>query len=322
MNGYTCEFIVGDLPQSRRLKVIDDVKAGKIKFLVATDVAARGLDIEGLAMVINYDLPNEAENYVHRIGRTARAGKTGRAITLASEQDVYELPAIERYIGKKLPSEIASAELHADDASEGKHISTELYEDRREERHVHGKGVRPQAPNKGRRGRHQADTGGENQHHGQRSPGSQRLPNERHRMKANDGGEKQTPHHEAQDLSLLSFEERMALYKQKYHKDKPDTEPKAETGKHKQGRRRGAQDKQRAAGQPDSQKQPGGQGGKKPAPKKQKPQKPGKQKLSEHAKQKPTDTPAEQKPQQAPEKKGILSRLLDKIKGKKEKSEV
>jgi len=327
MNGYTCEFIVGDLPQSRRLKVIDDVKAGKIKFLVATDVAARGLDIEGLAMVVNYDLPNEAENYVHRIGRTARAGKTGRAITLVSEQDVYELPAIERYIGKKLPSEIASAELHADDASEGKHISTELYEDRREERHVHGKGVRPQAPNKGRRGKHQADTGGENQHHGQRSPGNQRPPNERHRMKANDGGENHIPHHEAQDLALLSFEERMALYKQKYHKDKPDAEPKAETGKHKQGRRRGAQDKPRTAAQPDSQKQPVAQGGKKAAPKKQKPQKPQKQnsqnlpdsqKLPDHAKQKPAAAPAEQKPQQVPEKKGILSRLLKKFGFKKE----
>jgi len=151
MNGYTCEFIVGDLPQSRRLKVIDDVKAGKIKFLVATDVAARGLDIEGLAMVVNYDLPNEAENYVHRIGRTARAGKTGRAITLVSEQDVYELPAIERYIGKKLPSEIASEDLHAEDASAGQQIRTELYEDRREERHVHGKGARPHVQGKGGR---------------------------------------------------------------------------------------------------------------------------------------------------------------------------
>jgi len=81
INGYDCEFIIGDLPQSKRLKVIDDLKAGKIKLLVATDVAARGLDVEALAMVVNYDLPVESENYVHRIGRTARAGKTGRAIT-------------------------------------------------------------------------------------------------------------------------------------------------------------------------------------------------------------------------------------------------
>lgn len=130
MNGRTCEFIMGDLPQVKRLKIIDDLKAGKIKILVATDVAARGLDIESLSMVINYDLPIEAENYVHRIGRTARAGKTGKAITLASEQDVYELPAIERYIGKKIPSEIAMQDLYEEDFSAGQIIHTDFYEER------------------------------------------------------------------------------------------------------------------------------------------------------------------------------------------------
>jgi ATP-dependent RNA helicase RhlB len=133
INGYECEFIIGDLPQAKRLSVIDDVKAGRVNFLVATDVAARGLDIEGLALVVNYDLPVEAENYVHRIGRTARAGKTGRAITLASEQDVYELPDIERYIGKKIPSEPVSEELYAaDDKSGGMRIHADFYEVRRE----------------------------------------------------------------------------------------------------------------------------------------------------------------------------------------------
>jgi ATP-dependent RNA helicase RhlB len=81
-------------------------------------------------MVINYDVPVEAENYVHRIGRTARAGKTGKAVTLASEQDVYELPAIERYIGKKIPSEIAVQELYDDDKSAGQYIRTDFYEER------------------------------------------------------------------------------------------------------------------------------------------------------------------------------------------------
>jgi ATP-dependent RNA helicase RhlB len=258
MNGYTCEFIVGDLPQTRRLKVIDDVKAGKTKFLVATDVAARGLDIEGLAMVVNYDLPNEAENYVHRIGRTARAGKTGKAVTLASEQDVYELPAIERYIGKKLPSEIASADLYAEDTSVGQQIHTELYEDRREERHAHGKGIRPHAQGKGR-GSHRQPVrqrtktkGGEGGRHEGKAHNDSRgkkqgKPPVREKRT---GGESQNA---PQDLSGMSFEERKALYKQKYYK------------------------------------------GDKPAP----------------PKQEPIPAPAEQKP----EKKGILSRLLSKIKG-------
>ncbi|MDR2446781.1 MAG: DEAD/DEAH box helicase [Treponema sp.] len=117
VNGYKVEFIMGDLPQSKRLKIIEDLKAGKMRFLVATDVAARGLDIEGLALVVNYDLPAEAENYVHRIGRTARAGKTGKAVSFASEQDVYELAAIERYIEMKIPSEIAGEYLYAEDKS-------------------------------------------------------------------------------------------------------------------------------------------------------------------------------------------------------------
>ncbi|MDR2069103.1 MAG: DEAD/DEAH box helicase, partial [Spirochaetaceae bacterium] len=134
VNGIDCEFIIGDLPQVKRLKIIDDIKAGRIHFLVATDVAARGLDIEGLALVVNYDLPAEAENYVHRIGRTARAGKTGKAITLVSEQDVYELPAIERYIGKKLPSEIAREDLYGQDKSQGMRIRTDSYDDRYDDR--------------------------------------------------------------------------------------------------------------------------------------------------------------------------------------------
>ncbi|MDR1389345.1 MAG: DEAD/DEAH box helicase [Treponema sp.] len=130
VNGCECEFIIGDLPQSKRLKIIEDVKAGKICYLVATDVAARGLDIQNLSLVVNYDIPAEAENYVHRIGRTARAGKTGKAITLASEKDVYGLPSIERYIGKKIPSQIAHETLFAEDKSEGLRVRTDFYDDR------------------------------------------------------------------------------------------------------------------------------------------------------------------------------------------------
>jgi ATP-dependent RNA helicase RhlB len=128
INGYKVEFIMGDLPQSKRLKIIEEVKAGKTRFLVATDVAARGLDIEGLALVVNYDLPIEAENYVHRIGRTARAGKTGKAVSFASEQDVYELAAIEKYIEIKIPSKIAGEYLYAEDKSANGSVRTGFYD--------------------------------------------------------------------------------------------------------------------------------------------------------------------------------------------------
>ncbi|MGA2546825.1 MAG: DEAD/DEAH box helicase [Rectinemataceae bacterium] len=103
VNGFDCEFIMGDLPQAKRSEVIERLKAGKIGLLVATDVAARGLDVEALDLVINYDVPEDAESYVHRIGRTARAGKSGKAITLACEKFVYGLYAIEKYLGTKIP---------------------------------------------------------------------------------------------------------------------------------------------------------------------------------------------------------------------------
>lgn len=103
MNGYNCEYLMGDMSQSKRLETINKMKEGKLSFLVATDVAARGLQIDDLEMVINYDIPEDYENYVHRIGRTARAGKSGKAITLACEEYVYGLEAIENYIQMKIP---------------------------------------------------------------------------------------------------------------------------------------------------------------------------------------------------------------------------
>lgn len=127
MNGFESEFIIGDLPQKKRLTIMDKFKAGTIKCLVATDVAARGIDVNDLAMVINYDLPNEAENYVHRIGRTARAGKSGKAFTFCSEQDVYSLPPIERYIEKSIPSCVADESMFAEDKSAGVYIKLDSY---------------------------------------------------------------------------------------------------------------------------------------------------------------------------------------------------
>jgi ATP-dependent RNA helicase RhlB len=119
VNGFDCEFIMGDLPQAKRSEVIERLKAGKVPLLVATDVAARGLDVEALDMVINYDVPEDAESYVHRIGRTARAGKAGKAITLACEKFVYGLYAIEKYLGSKIPVMPFDNSLLLDDRSSG-----------------------------------------------------------------------------------------------------------------------------------------------------------------------------------------------------------
>jgi len=122
-NGYNCQYLIGDLPQKKRTKVIEDVKSGKIKYLVATDVAARGIHIEDLSLVVNYDIPEDCENYVHRIGRTARAGKSGHAITLACEKFVYGLEAIEAYIRMKIPVQWADDELYVEDASSREFVS-------------------------------------------------------------------------------------------------------------------------------------------------------------------------------------------------------
>jgi superfamily II DNA/RNA helicase len=83
-----------------------NMRRGKIRLLVATDVAARGLDVSGITHVINYDLPKNAEDYVHRIGRTGRAGATGIAISFASSREIDSLRSIERYIGQSIPQQI------------------------------------------------------------------------------------------------------------------------------------------------------------------------------------------------------------------------
>ncbi|HET6365205.1 MAG TPA: DEAD/DEAH box helicase [Nitrospirota bacterium] len=106
-NGWKVEAITGDIVQKKRLRILADFKEGKHPVLVATDVASRGIHVEGVTHVINYDLPQDAEDYVHRIGRTGRAGATGKAISLADEEYVYSLEDIEKYIGQKIPVEWA-----------------------------------------------------------------------------------------------------------------------------------------------------------------------------------------------------------------------
>ncbi len=103
--GYATREITGDLPQAQRLKALEQFKNGETRILVATDVASRGLHVEGIDLVVNYDLPQDVEAYVHRIGRTARAGTSGKAISLADEEYVMSLEGIQEYIGHSIPVE-------------------------------------------------------------------------------------------------------------------------------------------------------------------------------------------------------------------------
>ena len=101
--GHAAAALHGDMPQGARNRTITAMKQGRIRLLVATDVAARGLDVSGISHVINFDLPKFAEDYVHRIGRTGRAGASGIAISFASLNELNYLNRIERYIGQSLP---------------------------------------------------------------------------------------------------------------------------------------------------------------------------------------------------------------------------
>ncbi|PWW14133.1 MULTISPECIES: ATP-dependent RNA helicase RhlB [Pseudidiomarina] len=102
-DGHRVGLLTGDVPQRKRLKILEQFTSGELDFLVATDVAARGLHIPEVSHVYNYDLPDDFEDYVHRIGRTGRAGASGKAVNLACEEYVYNLPAIEEYIGHAIP---------------------------------------------------------------------------------------------------------------------------------------------------------------------------------------------------------------------------
>ncbi len=102
-NHLNAEAISGDVPQSKRIKLLNRFEEGRLTVLIATDVASRGLHIPNVEYVINYDLPQDAEDYVHRIGRTARAGSKGSAISFGCETYAISLPDIEAFIGKKIP---------------------------------------------------------------------------------------------------------------------------------------------------------------------------------------------------------------------------
>lgn len=106
--GYQAAALHGDMSQAVRNRTLQNLRRGKVRLLVATDVAARGIDVAGISHVINFDLPQSAEDYVHRIGRTGRAGATGTAISFVSSADALRLRQIEHYIKQSIPEEVIS----------------------------------------------------------------------------------------------------------------------------------------------------------------------------------------------------------------------
>lgn len=200
LNDLKSDFLIGDLPQSRRSQILKAFKSSELKILVATDVAARGIDVDNLSMVINYDLPVEAENYVHRIGRTARAGKSGKAYTFCSEQDVYNLPAIERYIEMQIPATVAYPEQMEEDKSSGIYIKTENWhgDDDFDNHGGYKKGKKGDFHNK--------------KHNDYRKKNYSNQKDKKGNKK------EKMPFIDPAKLEGLSYEERMKLYKETYAK--------------------------------------------------------------------------------------------------------
>jgi len=111
--GVKVSLMSGEIAQNKRLKTLEQFKEGSIQVLVATDVAGRGIHVDGVTHVFNYNLPENAEDYVHRIGRTGRAGKTGVSVSFAGENDSFALPEIESYISQKLKTQVPEDALMA-----------------------------------------------------------------------------------------------------------------------------------------------------------------------------------------------------------------
>ena len=279
MNGYKAEYLMGDMPQSKRLKTIDRMKDGLLPMLVATDVAARGLQIDDLELVVNYDIPEDFESYVHRIGRTARAGKSGKAITLACEEYIYGLEPIENYIQMKIPvlwpDEVGLEAV--EDKSVGYH-----YRSSRRPSSSH----RPGSSSRQRSERRPAPGKGSKK---SSEKGNDRKPREK---KGGDG--------EYDKLSKMTLEERMAYYKKEFG-DSTDE------GKKPQPQRKG-QNQPRKGGQSNPSRKAQAQQNRKPH---------AQQKSDaiqrKEAPKKPASAPAKEV---KGVKKGFFSRIVDKLRGK------
>lgn len=101
---YASETLSSDIVQQKRIKTLDDFKSGKLPIIIATDVASRGIHVDDVSHVINYDIPERSEDYIHRIGRTGRAGKKGVSISFVCEYGSYSIPEIEKVLGYEIKS--------------------------------------------------------------------------------------------------------------------------------------------------------------------------------------------------------------------------
>lgn len=311
MNGYKSAYLMGDMKQSDRLKTLEMLKEGKLDMLVATDVAARGLQIDDLELVVNYDLPEDYENYVHRIGRTARAGKEGRAITLASEEYIYSLEAIEEYIHMKIPVcwpdeygleevEDKSAEWAASQRGRRRYSSSNRSGDRRRQ----GGGAA-----KGRR-------------RGESSDKRERTE------KAGDAARPaKAPKRSAAEydkLAQMPLSERMKLYKEDFaasEGQKPSQSKKGQGQKRSQGQKpQGQRRPQGQAGQGARRQSPQGkgQGGQRPQGKDAAPKKEGAARVQEAVKPATaavSSTPQHVSTKPAAKKKSVWNRVVSIFKG-------
>ena len=229
LNGYPAKYLMGDMVQSKRLETIDRMKEGKLNFLVATDVAARGLQIDDLEMVVNYDLPDDYESYVHRIGRTARAGKSGKSISLADEEYVFNLEAIEEFIQMKIPvvwpdmDEVAKVEDKSAHKSFRDLVSRDEYSfasDRSGGGSRGGRsgGRRPSSPpsgrprsGTGRQGGSRPQSKGAPRKGGGQGQGGRPRPQQPRRSPQSSKSYAQ--------IQALSLDERLAYYKEQYQKE-------------------------------------------------------------------------------------------------------
>ena len=113
-HGIAALELSGDVDQKKRIRILEDFRAGRAKVVVATDVAARGLQVDDISLVVNYDFPYEPDDYIHRIGRTGRAGETGTAVSFACEDESFIIPDIEKLVGRELPCEMPEEALFAE----------------------------------------------------------------------------------------------------------------------------------------------------------------------------------------------------------------